>query len=178
MRSLLRPRFIIAAVVATMMSSAALAQTAQPKTGPTAPAAESPRTTSETAANWMTHEADGQWRASKLIGLYVYNNDKEKIGGISDLIVDRSGKLEAVVVGAGGFLGIDQHDVAVPYSQVEWVYQSLSYSRNNTGTDPKTTGAANTANRISEGSRSYPDHAVLNMSKDQLMAAPAFRFSH
>jgi sporulation protein YlmC with PRC-barrel domain len=74
----------------------------------------------------MTQELAGQWRASKMIGLNVYNKDNEKIGDISEFIVDRTGKLEAVVVGAGGFLG---SDVAVPYSQIIWVDQPVTPAR-------------------------------------------------
>jgi sporulation protein YlmC with PRC-barrel domain len=74
------------------------------------------------APKWLTQEAAGQWRASKLIGLNVYNDDNEKIGGITELIVDDSGKLDAVVIGAGGFLGLGEHDVAIPYDQITWMY--------------------------------------------------------
>ena len=187
MHSHIRSGFIVAAAAISLMSSAALAQTAEPKAG-----AETSSVTAVTVSTtkWMTQETAGQWRASKLIGLNVYNNDHEKIGGITELIVDRSGKLDAVVVGAGGFLGLGEHDVAIPYSQISWMYQPAAQSR--AGTEPVTTGAASTVNRNSEGAhpsadqaakdtasaRSYPDHAVLNMTKDQLKAAPAFKFSH
>lgn len=200
MRSPIRSGFIVVAATASLMSSAAFAQTAEPKAGPTAPTVTSttPTVTSTTptvtATSWMTQEAAGQWRTSKLIGLNVYNNDNEKIGSIAELIVDRSGKLDAVVVGAGGFLGLDQRDVAVPYSQISWMYEPVR-------TAPATTGAgsptgSNSENaltypdnraaavvdaahdrRNSENAPSYPDHAVLNMTKEQLKAAPAFKFS-
>jgi len=65
----------------------------------------------------------GQWRATKLDGLDVYNTNNEKIGDISELIVDRSGKIQAVVIGIGGFLGIGEHQVAVPFEQVQWMDQ-------------------------------------------------------
>jgi ribosomal protein L18 len=81
------------------MLSAAFAQTVQPRADSTATTVTS-TTTAVTATKWMTQEAAGQWRASKLIGLNVYNNDNEKIGGITELIVDRSGELDAAVVGA------------------------------------------------------------------------------
>jgi sporulation protein YlmC with PRC-barrel domain len=123
----------------------------------------------------MTEEATGQWRASKMIGLNVYNSVSEKIGTISELIVDQSGKLEALVVGAGGFLGIGERDVAVPYSQIEWSYRPVASS--GIATPSTTTGAASTASQNLENTRSYPDHALLNMSADQLKAAPAFKFS-
>src|SRR5215210_6116902 len=41
--------------------------------------------------NWMTQPQAGQWRASKLRGLNVYNENNEKIGDIDELIVDNSG---------------------------------------------------------------------------------------
>lgn len=156
--------FITSIAAASLMSSTVLAQTAQPNAG-------SPATT-VTTTKWMTEEATGQWRASKMIGLNIYNNNNEKIGDISDIIVDRSGRLEAIVVGAGGFLGIGERDVAVPYDQINWVFTPVPSPRTSTG--PTTTsGAANTSGQH----YSYPDHAVLNVTKDQLKAAPAFKFS-
>jgi sporulation protein YlmC with PRC-barrel domain len=106
MHSHVRAGFIIAAA-ASLISSTVIARTVQPTADSTTPAL--------TGTKWVTQEAAGQWRASKLIGLNVYNNDNEKIGGITELIVDKSGKLDAVVVGAGGFLGLGEHDVAIPY---------------------------------------------------------------
>jgi len=53
----------------------------------------------------MTQEKPGQWRASKLNGLDVYNNDNEKVGDIREVLFNRDGKAEAVVIGVGGFLG-------------------------------------------------------------------------
>jgi sporulation protein YlmC with PRC-barrel domain len=170
----IRSGFIVAAAAASLMSSAALAQTVEPNTSSTATTVAA-TTTVVPVTSWKTQEAVGQWRASKMIGLNVYNSLSEKIGAISELIVDRSGKLDAVVVGAGGFLGMGERDVAVPYSQIEWSYQPVATS--GIGTPPTTTGAASTASQSPEDARSYPDHALLNMSREQLKAAPAFKFS-
>jgi sporulation protein YlmC with PRC-barrel domain len=170
----IRSGFIVATAAASLMSSAALAQTAQPNAGSSATTVTA-TTTDVTTTSWMTQEAVAQWRASKMIGLNVYNSLSEKIGAISELIVGPSGKLDAVVVGAGGFLGMGERDVAVPYSQIEWSYQPVVSS--GAGTSPTTTGAASTISPNSQDARSYPDHAVLNMSKDQLKAAPGFKFS-
>jgi sporulation protein YlmC with PRC-barrel domain len=180
MHSHMRAVFIIAAG-ASLMSSTVIAQTIQPTADSTTPAV--------TGSKWMTQEAAGQWRGSKLIGLNVYNNDNEKIGGITELIVDKSGKLDAVVVGAGGFLGLGEHDVAIPYSEISWMYVPGAQSSVNAASVP--TGAASTVDQNSAGAhpaadkafmdaasaRPYPDHAVLNMTKEQLKAAPAFKFS-
>jgi hypothetical protein len=92
-----------------------------------------------TTTKWMTEEATGQWRASKMIGLNVYNSLSEKIGTI------KGGKLEAVVVGARGFLGIGERDVAVPFSQIEWSYHPVASS--GIGTPSTTTGAASTVSQ-------------------------------
>jgi len=174
MRSHIHAGFMAATAAALLMSSAAFAQIAPPSPASTATTVTA-TTTTVTATSWMTREAPGQWRASKLIGLNVYNNDNERIGEISELIVDRAGKIEAVVVGAGGFLGLGEHDVAVPYSQITWSDQPVAASRN--AIPPVTTGAADRASQNSDSPRSYPNHADLNMTKDQLKAAPEFKFS-
>jgi sporulation protein YlmC with PRC-barrel domain len=63
---------------------------------------------------------EGEWRASKLVGVNVYNDANEKIGDINDVILDRSGKVENVVLGVGGFLGMGEHYVAVAYDSLKW----------------------------------------------------------
>jgi sporulation protein YlmC with PRC-barrel domain len=72
----------------------------------------------------MTKVQPGHWQTSKLRGLSIYNNSHEKIGTIGDLLVDGSGKVQAVVIGVGGFLGIGQHDIAVPMDQIQFVAAS------------------------------------------------------
>jgi len=121
-----RFRVLAGIAVASLMSSAVLAQTPQPNAGPTA---TSITATTTTTTNWMTQEAAGQWRTSKMLGLNVYNNDNEKIGDIAELVMDKNGKLEAVVIGAGGFLGIGERDVAVPYDQIAWVFGPVAAPR-------------------------------------------------
>jgi sporulation protein YlmC with PRC-barrel domain len=48
----------------------------------------------------------------------VYDPSDAKIGEISDVLVSKEGKVEAFIVSVGGFLGIGQKDVAVPFSAV------------------------------------------------------------
>ena len=45
--------------------------------------------------------------------------DGDKIGEIKDVLVDRDGKITALIVGAGGFLGMGEKDVAVPFNAVQ-----------------------------------------------------------
>lgn len=57
------------------------------------------------------------YRASKFLGATVYNDEGEKIGRIGDLIIKADGKLSYAIVDVGGFLGIGQHQVAIPVGQ-------------------------------------------------------------
>jgi len=48
----------------------------------------------------------------------VYDPSDNKIGEIMDVLVDRGGKATALIVGVGGFLGMGEKDVAVPFDAV------------------------------------------------------------
>ena len=100
-----------------------------------------------------------QWRSSKLIGMNVYNNSNEKIADISDLLVDKNGKIQGVILGVGGFLGMRKHLVTVKFENLKWVTASGSA----VGPNPGGTTYTN-----------YPDHAVLDATKDQLKSMPEF----
>ena len=55
----------------------------------------------------------------KIMGKSVYNENKEKIGTIDDLIVTSDKSLSYAIIGVGGFLGMGKHDVAIPMSQLK-----------------------------------------------------------
>ncbi len=264
------------ALLATALATApALAQSNQP-------ASSLDRTnTQANAGQFLTQEKPNQWRASKLNGLDVYNNNNEKVGDIREVLLNRDGKAEAVVIGVGGFLGIGEHDVAVPFSEVKFVDQprtsntsdnrpagantnatnpsrtdgrpsgadaapttagpvpttgipatgsNMGANTNTTATASGTAASNDSANRTaadnpsasgntaatassaptsrdgatrtaannpsgsgntaanttgsttastsrSDANRGYPDHAMLNMSRDQLRNAPAFQYA-
>lgn len=74
------------------------------------------------ASAWITQLQPDQWRASDLEGLDVYSsNNSDKIGDIGELIFDSSGKVQAVVIGVGGYLGIGKREIAVPFDQIRFV---------------------------------------------------------
>jgi sporulation protein YlmC with PRC-barrel domain len=64
-------------------------------------------------------EAPGDIATSKLVGASVYNAQNENIGQIEDLIISSSGSVSTVVIGVGGFLGIGEKKVAMPYSALK-----------------------------------------------------------
>ena len=48
----------------------------------------------------------------------IYDPEDNKIGEIMDVLVDREGKATALIIGVGGFLGMGEKDVAVPFDAV------------------------------------------------------------
>ena len=170
-------RLIIAALLSTaLMTGVASAQTS------------STNTTDRASPNAVMHK-DGEWRSSKLVGLDVYDNAHDKIGDIQDLIVDKSGRVEKVILGVGGFLGVDEHNVAVAFDKLKWVNEPVRTSATVPAKDSATTvGATNrgtTTGAVNQETRParaadekwYPDHAVYDATKDQLKAMPEFKYN-
>jgi hypothetical protein len=124
---------------------------------------------------FITEQSSGEWLGSKLIGLNVYDPQNNKIGGVDQLLVDRSGNIEGVVIGVGGFLGVDQKDVALPFKSLNWVSHPVANS------DKATTGsnvsAENSSSKATDAAKGYPDHAVLDMTKSALKDAPNFHYT-
>jgi sporulation protein YlmC with PRC-barrel domain len=49
----------------------------------------------------------------------VYDAKDNKIGDINDLLVEKDGKINAVIIGVGGFLGAGEKNVAVPFTALK-----------------------------------------------------------
>src|SRR3954447_25297622 len=178
-------KHLTAGLVGTaLLATAAFAQS---------PTATSDRANTAPAAASTSSSYQGNWRTSKVIGLNVYNDNNESLGSISDLLTDKSGNIKAAVIGVGGFLGVGEHLVAIPWDKVKFVDQPVAYSgaggnaktatntsstntaptntapMNSTAPKATTTGAATTAPaNASKSNPWYPDHAVFNASKDEL----------
>jgi sporulation protein YlmC with PRC-barrel domain len=60
------------------------------------------------------------WSAKRqVLGKAVYNERNERIGVIDDIIIAPDKAVSYAIIGAGGFLGVDRHDVAIPVSQIK-----------------------------------------------------------
>jgi sporulation protein YlmC with PRC-barrel domain len=69
--------------------------------------------------NVMTQLAIG-WSVKKtLLGKTIYNEVGEKVGKVDDLIISPERDVTYIIVGAGGFIGIGRHDVAIPVNQIK-----------------------------------------------------------
>ncbi|HET7886400.1 MAG TPA: PRC-barrel domain-containing protein [Bradyrhizobium sp.] len=178
---------ITAALASTaLLATVASAQTPAPSTAPSADK-------TSTSTTISTSQLQGDWRASKVVGLSVYNDNNEKVGSINDLLMDKSGNIKAVVLGVGGFLGMGEHLVAVPFEKVKFSTEPVAYTGTaSTGTPgaggssttrppaspPTTTGSASTSSApASKSNPWYPDHAVFNANKDELKSMPEFKYS-
>lgn len=91
--------------------------------------------------------ADGSLNVSKLIGLDVQSPEDKKVGDIGEVVLDKDGKAEGIVVDVGGFLGIATHPVLLDWKDVTLASQ-----------DGK-------------------DRAVVNLTKEKLEQMPAYEVS-
>jgi sporulation protein YlmC with PRC-barrel domain len=161
--------FATTVAAVALFTAGAVAQTTPPKgntmppaqtqTAPTSPSTPSATPTTPSANSSATQQNTNQWRGSQLMGLDVYNNADENIGEINDVILGKDGRIELIVVGVGGWLGMGEHSVALPWEQVKF------------SDTPRKGDSANTE----QGEK--PDHAMVNMTKDQLKAMPAFKYA-
>jgi len=149
--------------------------------------ATSDRATAGSATLSSSSLQGSTWRASKVVGLSVYNDNNDSLGTINDVLMDKNGNTKAVVIGVGGFLGVGEHLVAIPFEKIKFVNEPVAYTgaSNAPGGRPApstTTGAANTGTAPATAPAPkpnpwYPDHALFGTTKDELKAMPEFKYS-
>src|SRR4030095_1734761 len=165
MEESMKTLLVISLLGAALIGSPALAQNPQPADRPAAANA------APSDANKMMLK--GHWRASKLMGLDVYNQNNEKLGDVNELILDKNGKVAAVVIGVGGFLGMGEHDIAVSLDKLKFVEEPVRTSSTTAATTKETTTGTATSppsstavTRRTDANDWVPDHAVMNATKD------------
>jgi sporulation protein YlmC with PRC-barrel domain len=173
----------------TALCSAALIGPSAYAADNSAPPANPPaQTQAPSGVNFVTSQDMSQWRAPKLIGVGVYGPDDKQIGKIDDLLLDKKGSAQTIVIGVGGFLGFGKKDVAVPFSAMQWRTEPRKApaaeppSSAGNPAAPGTTTAqqppmTETDPAATEASQGYPDKAILNVTLDQLKAAPDFKYA-
>lgn len=81
-------------------------------------AQSAPSTSADMA--FVTHQPANEWLARVFLGAAVQNTSGETVGEINDLVFEPSGRISTVVLGVGGFLGMGEKNVAVPYSALSF----------------------------------------------------------
>lgn len=158
----MKKELLSAAALAVMLTAPAFAQSTAPSApsttapsattpAPAAPGATNPATGGTSSsmntggAAFIPEQMQEQWLASNLIGTKVRGTGDESVGEVNDVLLDRNGNVVGAVIGVGGFLGMGEKDVAVPFTSLQMV-------------------------RNSDG-----DQVILNKSKDELKNAPTFK---
>jgi hypothetical protein len=105
---------LLSLLVASVLSSAP-AFAAQPQSAP-------PQSSSnDNVVIFVVPDSDTGYSAKKsFIGKAVYSDDNKKIGTITDLIIAPDTSLAYVVIGAGGFVGMGRHNVAVETNALQF----------------------------------------------------------
>jgi hypothetical protein len=124
---------MLIALFATVASAQTPQTGQQPGGGPAAQIMSSIPANSMTVTHWHKQS--------------VYDPNDNKIGEIEDVLVDREGKATALIVGVGGFLGMGEKDVAVPFKAV----------------------------RLTTKNDNKP-YLVMNSTKDALKSAKGFKY--
>jgi sporulation protein YlmC with PRC-barrel domain len=147
--TIMMKRVLTATALAAVLAAPAFAQQPMGKSDTKADTVHQSSANMPANAGFVQQQSQNEWRGSKLIGANVYGPDNKSIGEINDVIVASDGQIKAAVVGVGGFLGVGQKDVAVPFN-------SLSIAR--------------------EADSSAIDKITVSYTKDQLKNAPKFAY--
>ena len=114
---------------------------------------------------YVTQQSPTDWTAQTLIGKSVENNNGETLGEVNNVILNEKGKVVAITVGVGGFLGLGEKDVGVPFEALKF--------RDEDAADQNADGEG-TAD-VGDDDASHDDKViVIDATKEQLEAAPSF----
>lgn len=155
---------MMSAAVSALLVSGALAQSNPPANSPDAKS----HVTETKSPKFIQAQGTDKWVFSRFKGTDVLGPDNTKVGSVTDMLFDKNGKIDGLLVGVGGFLGIGEKNVAIDMSAFEvQPYHAAT---------PSTTGNANNAMATDND----PTHVNLKVSwtKDELKAAPDFQYYH
>lgn len=166
-------KLLITTALSGLMVSAAMAQSSPPPSSSPTPPAASPSDSSKSissdpakpsssmssdktsatpsttgaasaSATTITAQKPDQLLVSNLKGVDVMGSDDKKVGDISDLLFTKDGKVDAILISVGGFLGVGAKEIALPPNQIQLHEENGSWK------------------------------AKVSMNKDQLKDAPNF----
>jgi sporulation protein YlmC with PRC-barrel domain len=101
------------------LSASPPSSTAQAPSASTLPSAPSVTITASSSQTFIDQQGDNQYLASNIMGKAVVNSAGDKIGSVKDILFDDQGKMTAVIIGVGGFLGIGEKSVAISFDMVK-----------------------------------------------------------
>ena len=167
---------LLAAAVLTLMAPAAVAQTAPGETRGQAAAPAGPAAGGTPAA--VVVVTPDLSRARRIIGQGVYNPAGDRVGEIEDLILDpKTGQVQQAIIGVGGFLGLGEKDVAVPFAELKIEETALAPAAPPGPPVGGSTAAPADRPAPAPATAVQPVRArfVIDATKEQLRDAPAYR---
>jgi len=116
-------KLMVSTALSAVLATGAFAQSSSPPSSSSPPPAQALSAAKETSdkMNFVSTQKPDQWLASKFKGTNVVGSDNQKIGDVSDILFDKSGKVEAFVISVGGFLGVGSKEVALAPSSFDVV---------------------------------------------------------
>lgn len=136
-------------------------------------------------ATYLTEQAENHISVADFMGQAIYTADNQSIGDINDLLVDKEGGVVAAVVGVGGFLGIGEKNVAVPFENITITRvvddadaMTTTDGTATTGTSTTTTTTTATTDNTATNAEEVADAEVrltTTETADSLRNAPEFR---
>jgi hypothetical protein len=114
--------------------------------GPAAAQTSAPRPAQTTTTNSGPAQIKNvnMMLGSDVLKANVYDKGENKIGAVDDLVLNKDGSPSQAIIGVGGFLGVGEKDVAIPFNEIKVM------------------------------TRNGKNWLELDRSKDQLQAAPAY----
>jgi len=112
---------MITTALSGLLLSPALAQSPTPPARQSTTETSSSMSNSAAEAHVISSQSSNQWLVSKFEGSEVLGPDNQKIGSVTDILFDEAGKIDAYIVGVGGFLGLGAKEVALTPSSFQLV---------------------------------------------------------
>lgn len=109
------------------------------------------------APQFIGQQQDGQMLASNIIGKTVTGPNDENLGDVNDIILGADGQPDAVVIGVGGFLGLGEKNVAVPFDTIT----------STTDTDGNLKLSLNTTKEALDAAPAFESLAMLKQKQQQ-----------
>jgi len=118
------------------------------------------------SATYLTEQAENQISVSDFMGQPIYTADNQSIGDINDLLVQDDGGVVAAIVGVGGFLGIGEKNVAIPFDKITITRETASGDAADAAADGETQA---------EGAAEAEGRLTTTETAESLTSAPEFR---
>jgi predicted outer membrane protein len=123
---------------------------------------------------YVTRQTPTDWTAEALIGRTVENVNGDNLGEINNVIINEKGDVVAVVIGVGGFLGIGEKNIGVPFDDLDFKTAEAMKDRTDNATREEKAGQKTDAMAARFDTEHQDIRIVLNTTKEDLEAAPAF----